>query len=596
MNKIFRQYLWIWVKSSRTAKWFHVLYIGVMLMGRVLPTIVSYTQKWFISKVEHSSAVHAVISILILYVAAKFLSSIFGYIDSYFAHRFIFSTNFAFRNHLNKKLYKSPQEDFYDPDFQDRLERAVKGQEKIPFQCFDVDGCFLSILVLAAVQLPIVWSYSPLFLIYFALDSLFSVLTTRRQAKKEFLLEQQLTRTQRRTDYFAGLFSRKASAREMRIFGAQDFFLKKWSYNYHELNEERLDMERTQQKVRAVDSMITVFMSMGLLAALFIFLMDGKIDLASFVFLYGSLPAVSAQWKELFQTSLGEIYGSYRSIAQYTEFVKEPDPDTGQGKKRTLHMDAVPGSVKFDNLRLEHVSYTYPMGKKRAVNDINLTIRRNEIVAILGYNGSGKSTLCKLMTGILQPQEGSIKLNGKELNSYDPSEVFALYGIAYQDFSRYLLTIEDNVGFGYVEKYNEKETEKTLKKANCQDLLDKLPEGKNTRIGKDFYKDGIDLSGGEWQKLALARAYMGDHEILILDEPTAAIDPVREMEMLKNFKEVLQNRTAILISHRIGFARLADRILLMEDARVVEEGSHMELLKMNGQYAKMFLAQKELYM
>lgn len=571
------------------------LYVLCAAAGAVMPTVTAWSQKLFVAGLEKLSPCIAVAGFLGLYVVVKCFCSVYQYIDSYFAHKFIFKVKFIFNRRLTQKLYRESQERFYDPAFHDMLSRINQGMEKIPFQIFRINGIGIKVIVLLLVQFPLIIAYSPTLLLLVLSDSLFSLLFTRKLSGEQYELEQRLTRENRRASYFGGLFSSKSAAKEMRIFQTQDFFFRKWQDSYKQLNRTRDGFHIKKQRTQNFISMWNLFIGSGLLVILFYQLLHKRIDFGTFVFLYHIIPAVSEQVRDLIQSILGDGYVNYLTIEHYLDYVRTETQDIRDtAKDNTVDLLDFE-SLNFQSLEFENVSYRYPTGEKDAVQKVSFSIRRGEIVSILGYNGSGKTTLSRLATGLLTPTEGSIFLNGERLGSYDRDAVYSVFGIAYQDFMKYMLSLEDNIGFGYIERYGDENVRRALRDADGEALLAKLPAGFATRLGKEFYDDGIDLSGGEWQKIALARAYMGGHQLLLMDEPTAAVDPIKEMEMLKYFKSVLKGRTAVLISHRIGFARLADKVILMDGGRLVEAGSHEELIKNGGLYAKMFHAQRELY-
>ena len=250
----------------------------------------------------------------------------------------------------------------------------------------------------------------------------------------------------------------------------------------------------------------------------------------------------------------------------------------------------------FEKVELKDVSFSYPSREDDQVTDINLCINKGEIISILGYNGSGKTTVTKLISGVLDPTKGTVLYNDNEIDKEFKTEYFKYFGIGFQDFGKYNLTLEENIVIGKVEdEYNEEELYQTIKKANLDYIIEKLPKGLQTVLGKEYDNKGQDLSGGEWQRVILSRAYMGTPEVLILDEPTASIDPFEEERMLEEFNTILEGKTAILISHRISFARLAHKIVIMKDGKIIEQGSHEELLELKGYYYELFTSQKELY-
>ncbi len=201
------------------------------------------------------------------------------------------------------------------------------------------------------------------------------------------------------------------------------------------------------------------------------------------------------------------------------------------------------------------------------------------------------------MTNTLKPLHGDIVLNGINYKDIPQSEISHYFGVAFQEFNRYSFTLKENIKVGYIEKNKDNDMlEEAYSKGNLHSIIDKLPSGDDTLLGKEYDVKGNDLSGGEWQKVALTRSYFGNNEFVILDEPTASIDPFEELRMLDRFRTIIGTKTALLISHRIGFARMADRIIFMREGKIIEEGTHQELLELtNGEYKELFFSQKELY-
>jgi ATP-binding cassette subfamily B protein len=300
-------------------------------------------------------------------------------------------------------------------------------------------------------------------------------------------------------------------------------------------------------------------------------------------------------------TDIVDIFS--REIAENYKYVEKYENFTGNMNKNQFRelsdytLDVFNLSEGgFDGLSFENVTYSYPNQEGNAVENINFKIKKGEVVSLLGYNGSGKSTLSKLMCGVLRNYDGTIKLNGKDIKDFPDESLYRYFGIGFQDFTRYSLSLKENIGFGMIEKmFDDDEINKAVDKGNLYEIIEKLPDGTDTIIGKEFDSSGQDLSGGQWQRVILSRAYMGEPEVLILDEPTASIDPLEEMRMLMHFKDIVKDKTALLISHRIGFARLSDRICVMDNGMIVEDGTHDELLERRGYYYELFTSQQELY-
>jgi ATP-binding cassette subfamily B protein len=248
-----------------------------------------------------------------------------------------------------------------------------------------------------------------------------------------------------------------------------------------------------------------------------------------------------------------------------------------------------------NEIRLSSVSFTYPGAQKPALQDISITIRKGEVIAFVGENGAGKSTLLKLLCRLYLPDAGTITVDDIDMNRIDPEAWRRRLSVLFQDYIRYQLTVEENIRVGDIERADEPGSiEKSARKAGADRMIQRFPNGYKTMLGKIF-SGGQELSTGEWQKIALSRAFFRDAELILLDEPASSLDALAEAEIFRKFREVIQNRTAVIISHRFSTVQMADRIYVIEQGKIVEHGSHADLMALNGRYAEMFRAQADLY-
>ena len=370
--------------------------------------------------------------------------------------------------------------------------------------------------------------------------------------------------------------------KETLTLGAGRFFQNLYNKSLVAFNKE---MWKTEVRTGIIDlglKFLTLLGYMGLLLLLLYYLLRGEISPGLFGAVYFTMNSFFKWFEELFDR-IGSAYQDAAIAGNYFKFMLLPDRSG---------MD-VP--IQFEEgITLEDVSFVYPGQEDKAVDSLTLSIECGEILAIVGENGAGKTTLVKLLCGMLLPDKGAVRIGNYTTADVSPSSLFQNTSAIFQNYQRYRMTVGENVS---ISRSDRPPLEESITSALAQAGMDLQNEsfydGLHTNLSREF--GGTDLSGGQWQKIAIARGLYRTHNLIILDEPTAAIDPIEETEVYKRFTEAAAGKTAVLVTHRLGSARIANRIILMDSGRIVEQGSHESLLHSNGKYAEMFQAQAKWY-
>lgn len=593
--------IWILKKAIRFCFPYILVYVLVLSLTTTIRLLINVTSRSLVNQLQASVGLGTVSSaftgLVILYLILYFMERASGFVEVFGFNFYRLNVNFLFHKLFMWKAGRTPQEKFYDHVFMDKYAFVCGNTSKISDYISAITRLLFTDIGALLGSMAIFAACEPLLLLYSAVSAAGTIAVYGFIAGKQYELDKKQVREQRCHDYYKEQLTGKDSAKELRIYRLQAFFYARWEKVYEKLQLERLD---TALKKTFLDNLYKVIRFLFRAAAVALLLSgvySRRYDIGTFVMLFGLIETNFYSVSSLAESLVNGAYKDVKYLCDYYDFVA---PVSNEELRALLKKDTVPDSEEpfglFETLKAQDVSFTYPNGDKKAVDAVNFSIRRGEIVSILGYNGSGKTTLSKLLNGSLIPQEGTVTLNGAPLCEENKEAFFRYFGNAPQEFSRFSVPVRELVGLGQIEKMqDESQLKKAYSKAGMEGFIGKFENGDRTVLGKEYDDQGVDLSGGEWQRLIIASAYMGEPELLLMDEPTASIDPLKEMELIRNFRENLKGKTAILISHRIGFARLADRIVMMENGRIAEQGTHEELLANGGYYARLFHEQKKLY-
>lgn len=476
---------------------------------------------------------------------------------------------------------------FEDPAVQDGLERA---RRQVAWRANPM-GQLLGQLQdgLTALSLTVaVVAFLPWLVVLLVLALIPAFLNELHFNRQGYRLAYQRTPERREGDYMRQLGAGAESAKEVKLFGLSGYLAERFSA----LADRALRENTRLARRRAVAG--GLFASLGTLAYYLAYLVialrtaTGTFTLGDLTFLTGAFLRLRGLVEGLL-LGLSQLSGQAQYLDDLFGFLalapRLPAPE---------HPASFPTPIR-DGFVFEGVGYRYPGAERWAVRDLSLTIRAGEVVALVGENGSGKTTIVKLLARLYDPTEGRILLDGRDLRDYDPGVLRTRIGVIFQDFVRFDLTAAENIAVGRIAaRADAARIEGAAARARADTVVERLPAGYGQRLGRRF-EDGVDLSGGEWQKLAIARAYMREAEVLVLDEPTAALDARAEAEVFARLRALALGRTALLISHRFSSVRRADRIVVLADGRVRETGTHEELVRTGGRYADLFELQASAY-
>lgn len=534
-----------------------------------------------VNHIANRSPFEAMIPILVGLWAAASVQRALGAYMGYGRTLFVRRVELEAERRLLAKASRVDLGHFDNSNWHDRLARARRDVHWRPgdltWSVLGLSGNFVTIILMASLLASLHY-----ILVLLALGSaVLSLLLESRITSKLYQFYYHETPEERERGYLGDQLVQPRTTKEVRAYVLADYLLGR----HHTLSEYLFKRRESMYREGTRISILTGLVTGTTLAAAYVFLAirgaAGTIDPGGVVLVIGAFASVSG--------TLGLISSTFVAVDQHTTFLEDyfsfmnietliPVPE------HPAHLPSkLQGGVSF-----EHVTFKYEGGTENAVKDLNLHIREGELVALVGENGAGKSTLIKMLLRFYDPTEGTVRVGGVDLKEVDPTELRDRIGVLFQDYAQYELTVRENVAMGRPSSNGGDEPiMKALKDARSDWLLTRMPKGLDSKVGR-LFEGGHDLSGGEWQRLALARIMYRNADIWVLDEPTSSLDPEAEAGIFAELKENLKGRIGIVISHRFSTVRMADRIAVIADGKVSELGTHQELMKMGGTYARLF--------
>jgi ATP-binding cassette, subfamily B, bacterial len=505
-----------------------------------------------------------------------------GYFDALLADRFTRHVSIRIMEHASRLDLSS----YEDPAFYDKLERArVQATDRIAM-VQALGTVAQQIIVAASLSVGILW-YSPGLLLLLVMAVVPAFLGESHFAFEGYSLNIRQTPRRRHLDYLRTLGASKESAKELKLFGLSDYLSGEYARLSHQLYDENIALARRRLFAGAFLSLLSTGAYYGAYAYVIYRTVTGALSWGSLQFMAGALAGAS--------NNIQSVFATFSSIADQSLFLTDLVDFLRVEPKIRTSPGALPAPRPIrEGFLFDDVTFAYPGTSRNVLDHLSLRIEPGERIALIGENGQGKTTIVKLLARLYDPSGGRILLDGVDLREIDIEDLHRQIGVIFQDFMRYEMTARQNIATGSLEMANNDSIRLAARKSLADEVVRRLPQGYDQLLGRRF-EGGVDLSGGEWQKIALARAYLRDAQILILDEPTASLDARSEYEVFQRFAELTEGRMALLISHRFSTVRMADRIVVLEDGRIAEQGNHQQLVALGGRYSGMFELQASSY-
>lgn len=458
--------------------------------------------------------------------------------------------------------------------------KITNGLNKV-LEAVEITIHILSLLIILAMQ---VW-WAGIVVLLFSVP-MFKV--SLKAGKISYEANKEAEKYIRRATYLQRILQHRDTVEERTLFRYTDNINKQWYEKYETARKINVKRELKNFIRMKGSSLITVAISLGIIAVLLYPVSTGKTSIGMFMALVSATLNLVQIMSWQFSWIMNELAKSKEYLTDLSAFSGLSETEGG------IDLPINKTNFNFKSIIFNNVSFQYPGTEKYILKNFSLTLEENKHYAFVGINGAGKTTITKLLTGLYDNYEGEIKINDIDLRTYSQAELKSIFSVVYQDFAKYSISVKDNISIGNLLACDTEEINKVIVESGFDKAIKKLPEGIDTSLGK-IKKDGVDLSGGEWQRVAIARALYNPAQIRILDEPTAALDPISESNIYKIFGRMTVGKSTIFITHRLGAARLAHEIIVLDQGCVKEQGSHDTLIKQNGIYANMFEAQRSWY-
>ncbi len=573
-----------------------IISLILTLTSALIPATQIYISKLIVDKVVDlvgdGVAIALIIQSLTPLVAAGFgfllLQAVLQQLDSYITQimsdRFLLFAN----TQLLQQATRLDLAHYESAEFHDILDRARQSGSNYPMRVLRLSLQLLGQVTRLFGLLALLLRFNPLVFVLLLLSALPTFWVSVRFSERRFWMTRRQTPSRRLADYFGKVLTEPEFVKEVRLFNLGSYMAKQYQDIRAEFNEESKVLARRQAIAQVALEIISAIGFYGAYALVLWETIRGLVTIGDLTLYAGTFQQAQAATAGIL-LSIATLYEFNLYVSQYFEFLDLAPQVISPNRAKPF-----PKPIR-EGLVLDNVYFTYPGSDTPTLKNINLEIGPQECIALVGLNGSGKTTLLKLLTRLYDIDRGRISIDDVPLSAFNLEDLRRNIGVLFQDFARYALTAKDNIGFGNLpDREDDEQVLQAATDAGATAVIDRLEGGYDTVLGKMF-DGGVDLSGGQWQKIGLARAFMSQAQVLILDEPTAAVDAIAEHDLFERFRQLTQGKMTFLVSHRFSTVRMADRIVVLEDGEVIEAGTHDELVAQQGRYEEMFRLQAESY-
>ncbi len=585
--RLFYIYGLVW----ETRPWMLFIMLFMSVFNGVMPLLGAYISRNLINALidAKNQSFQTILHLLIFQFAYLFLLRLVASVNSMLTRTF---GELVVQNIRQKIMRKSDELDlqsFDQPEFYTRLENANREAGHRPLQIAVATFSMMSTMISMVSFIAVLWVVSPLAPLAIIIAAIPSAIVNYIYRGKNAAYMRHRSTDRRKMDYYSGLMVNKDQVKEVRLFRLGPLFMDRFNavFDKYFAGMKALIYAEGKWNILATAFMNLVDCGIFIWVAYKVF--HGELTVGDYTLYIGALNTIGSGVSSLITTT-ASIYEGTLFIDNMISFMNE--------KKTIVPRIEPPAQVKRGGHEIEyrHVYFRYPGMDHDVLKDINLHFRSGESVVLVGLNGAGKTTLLKLMTRLYDPTEGEILLDGRDIRDYDVEQLYDIYGTIFQDFGRYADTVEMNIAYGQIDKpLDPEKIRDAAVQGNSAPYIEKLSKGYQTPLMRIFEADGAELSVGQWQKLAVSRAFYNDSDILILDEPTASLDPIAEQEIFSQFDRLREGKLTFYVSHRLSSATTATQIVVLESGTVTEVGTHAELIARDGTYKKLFTVQAERY-